>query len=248
MRQSVELLSQFYATAAGQVVRTILRARIQEAWQDTKGLDVLGIGYTTPIMDMFSDSRRALMAMPGAQGAEIWPQQAKVRSVLVEEEALPFATGLFDRIVMVHALEEAKSPSALLNEASRLLAPNGKLIIAVASRNGLWARSEKTPFGHGQPYSRSQLEKALNDAELEPLAWSYALYTPPLQALMGWAGAIERYAPLLVPLNGGLILMEAARRPFVAQTRAQERSLMDEVRDLLTGSPVPTAQKAALYK
>ena len=238
MRRSAEDLNLFYASPEGQVARELVCAKLTEAWPDVRGLDVLGIGYCTPYLDRFNGARRLLQAMPAGQGAEIWPADLRVRATLVEEEALPFPTALFDRILMVHALEESPTPHGLLLEASRLLSPAGKLILAVAARGGFWAHSEKTPFGYGQPYSRVQLESALRDAELEPLAWSYALYTPPVTSLLGWAAPLENILPRIWPMKGGLILMEAGRRPFVANTARPQPSLLQELRDLV-GAPQP---------
>ena len=38
----------------------------------------------------------------------------------------------------------------------RVLAPSGRVIV-VPNRRGPWARADNTPFGHGRPYSRSQI-------------------------------------------------------------------------------------------
>ena len=59
-------------------------------------------------------------------------------------------------------------PASLLQEVWRVLAPSGRVIIAVVARDGLWANAESTPFGHGRPYSRRQLAALLREAELEP--------------------------------------------------------------------------------
>ena len=50
-----------------------------------------------------------------------------------------------------------------------MLAPSGRVIIVAAARMGLWADAEKTPFGHGRPFTRGQLESLVREAELEPL-------------------------------------------------------------------------------
>ncbi len=250
MRRSVEDLNAFYATPEGQVVQRLVNLRLKDQWNDVRGLDLLSIGYATPYLDNFNEARRVLQAMPAAQGAEIWPKDLKVRATLVEEEALPFPSALFDRILMVHALEESPAPQNLLLEASRLLSPNGKLILVVAARGGFWAHAEKTPFGYGQPYSRGQLENAVRDAELEPMAWSHALYVPPVRSLLRWAKTIETVVPHIWPLTGGLILMEAGRKPFVATTARAQKSLLPELRGVLAGAgaPVPTSRTAAVPK
>ena len=90
---------------------------------------------------------------------------------------------MFDRVLAVHALEEADDPAALLAEIGRVMAPTGRLIVAVSSRDGVWTGAETTPFGHGRPYSRSQLESLIREADLEPAGWTRALYVPPVGAM-----------------------------------------------------------------
>lgn len=239
MRRSVEDLKTFYQTPLGESARRLIGVKLSEAWKDVQGQDVLGIGYPVPWLEQLGEARRILAAMPARQGAEIWPADMRVRTVLVEEDALPFPAGLFDRVLLVHALEEAADPHRLLLEASRLLSPSGRLIVVVAARGGFWAHAERTPFGHGQPYSRSQLDAALRAAELEPLAFSYALHAPPI--MLRWAGLMEKVAPMVWPVTGGVILMEAGRKPFVAQTRVQTASLLKDLQGVLAGQPVPTS-------
>ena len=50
--------------------------------------------------------------------------------------------------------------------------------------------------------------------------------------------------PRIWPLPGGLILMEAARRPFVANTVRAPKSLLKELQEVLVPSqqPVPTSR------
>ncbi|WP_392354321.1 methyltransferase domain-containing protein [Brevundimonas sp. LF-1] len=106
---------------------------------------------TPPWLDAFIGARRVIAAMPGAQGAEQWTAGGRNRTVLIDERRLPFAAGTFDRILLVHALEEADDPKALLTEAVRALAPSGRVILAAAARGGLWARAEATPSATAAP-------------------------------------------------------------------------------------------------
>ena len=135
------------------------------------------------------------------------------RTVLGEEAHLPFPDAMFDRIVLIHALEESQSPPHMLREIWRILAPQGRLALIVPNRAGLWARMESTPFGHGRPFSKGQLSRLLTDAALTPTAWARALYAPPWRwsckdgRALGWEQAGEKIAPHL----GGLILAEAVK-------------------------------------
>ena len=92
---------------------------------------------------------------------ELWPHREPNRAALSAERSLPFPNALFDRVLVIHGLEESEAPAALLAEARRVLAPSGRLIAAVASRHGLWSRADATPFGHGRPFTRTQLEAAV---------------------------------------------------------------------------------------
>src|SRR5690606_41937945 len=63
-----------------------------------------------------------------------------------------------------------------------------------------------TPFGHGRPFTRRQLEDLVRGAELEPLAWSQALYLPPWPLLAGAAEGVEAVASRVLPGAAGVIL------------------------------------------
>jgi len=242
VRVSAEAFNSFYAAPEGRLVQSVLTQAVREAWPDVSGLDILGLGYTNPYLDQMSHARRVISAMPAAQGAEIWPRLSKNRCTLVEEEALPFPAGLFDRALLVHALESSTTPIALLCEVSRVLSPMGRVIVAVAARGGLWSLSENNPFGHGQPYSRSQLEHTLRAAELEPVAFSSTLYVPPMRALLGWANSFEALGRHVLPFSGGILLVEAVRRPFITNHRPVEKSLVEGLRQALGANPLPQAK------
>ena len=220
MRRSIDDLRTFYGEPTGALVRRMLARRLDDAWGEAEGCDVLGLGYATPWLDGFVGARRVIAAMPGAQGAEQWAAAGRNRTLLVDERRLPFAAGAFDRILLVHALEEADDPRALLSEAVRALAPAGRIILATAARGGLWARAETTPFGHGRPFTRGQLERLVREVGLEPAAWSQALYVPPWRPLLPMAEGIEQVGRWVFPGAAGLIMLEATRQSY-ARIRPQ---------------------------
>ena len=222
MRQDVLELRRFYASPLGREVARLIGRKVTEAWGDVSGLDVLGLGYATPLLAE-AGQRRRIAAMPAAQGVEVWPLDGAALSCLVDDHALPFPNALFDRVVAVHALEESEDPGELLREVGRVLAPTGRLIIAATARHGLWADSEATPFGQGRPFSRAQLERLLIEAELQPQGWTRALYAPPLENAHRWAGAFERLGARFWPPFAGLILVEATKHTFAVIPRAVRR-------------------------
>ena len=220
MRRDVLELRRFYATPLGRAVREMVARKVDEGWGSVSGLDVLALGYATPFLEGSQAARRIVAAMPAAQGVEAWPHGAANLACLCDEGSLAFPNALFDRILLVHGLEESDDPLVLLREAWRVLAPSGRLIIVAASRLGLWSDAEQTPFGHGRPFTRRQLEQLVREAELEPLAWSRALYVPPLAWTAGWAEGFEQIGSRLLPQFSGLILLEAVKQTFAVKPKA----------------------------
>ena len=220
MRRDVLELRQFYASELGAAARAMVERKLKEAWGDAHALDVLALGYGTPFVGVFREgARRVVAGMPAQQGVEVWPGGGRNLATLTPEDALPFRNALFDRILVVHAIEECADPVALLREVWRVLAPSGRVIVTVASRNGPWANTERTPFGHGRPYSRSQLAELLREAELEPSGWTRALYAPPVSWLARWAEGFEQAGSRLWPPFAGLLLMEAVKQTFAVKPR-----------------------------
>ena len=220
MRRDVLELRQFYASRLGQIAREMTARKVAEIWDGARELDVLGVGYATPFLGPLKDTaRRVIAAMPAQQGVEVWPGREPNLTALTGEDTLPFRNALFDRILLVHALEESPDPLALLREVWRVMAPSGRVVVVVAARNGAWANSESTPFGHGRPFSRHQLAALLREAELEPSGWTRALYAPPLEWTAGWAEGFEQAGSRIWPSFAGLVLMEAVKQTFAVKPR-----------------------------
>ena len=237
MRRSIEDLRTFYGEPTGTLVRRLLARRLEDAWGEAANCDVLGVGYATPWLDAFVGARRVVAAMPGGQGVELWPTVGRNRTLLVDDRRLPFAAGSFDRVLLVHALEEADDAAALLTEAVRAMAPAGRIILAAAARGGLWARAEATPFGHGRPFTRGQLERLVREVGLEPTAWSQTLYTPPWRPLLGMADGIEQVGRRIAPGAAGLILLEASRQAYARVSPGGVAARVRVTRPALTPQP-----------
>lgn len=220
MRRDVRELRAFYASPLGQAARDRVGAKIVEAWEGARRLDVLGIGYATPFLEAFRpEARRVIAVSPAAQGVEPWPAGRKGLACLSSETRLPFTNALFDRVLLVHALEESDDPEGMLAEAMRVLASNGRIILVAANRRGLWSRAESTPFGHGRPFTRSQLEAVVRAVGLEPTAWSRALYAPPHSFFAPFAEALEQVGSRLAAPMSGVILLEAVKQTLAVKPR-----------------------------
>lgn len=237
MRRDVLELRDFYASPLGRAVREAVARRLQLAWGDAAGLDVMLWGYATPFAANLSAARRVVAAMPARQGVEAWPAFARNRACLAPEDRLPLRSSLFDRVLLAHLLEESEAPAAALAEVSRVLGPTGRVVIVTASRAGLWSRVESTPFGHGRPYSRGQLERAVREAGMEPVAWSRALHTPPMSLFAGQSDLWEAAGSRLWPGLSGLVLLEAVKQSFAVRARPEPARVRARVRPALAPAP-----------
>lgn len=221
-------LWEFYGTRIGQVARRLIRRRIREIWPDAKGQTVLGLGYATPFLRPFRDeAQRVIAIMPSQQGVLSWPRDGKGLVCLADEAELPLQDVSVDRVLLVHALECTEQLRAMLNEIWRVLDANGKLLVVVPNRRGIWARLDRTPFGHGHPYSPSQLSRLLREAMFTPTLTAHALYVPPSDSpmLLRSALAIERLGERWFPRFAGVVLVEATKqiyaRPKARPVRAR---------------------------
>ena len=102
-----------------------------------------------------------------------------MRSCLVEPDFLPLPNVHLDRLLLVHALEFEHDPGRVLDECWRVLDGAGRLMVIVPNRRGMWARAERSPFGHGRPFSGRQLHKLLK-LHFEPRQTHRAVFIPPL--------------------------------------------------------------------
>ena len=219
-------LRNFYAQRLGVVARRFVGRGIRKRLADTRGMSVLGVGYSTPYLGLFrEEAERCLAFMPAAQGVMKWPTNRPGLAALVDELELPLTDSAVDRVLLVHALEMAHDPVALLREVWRVLAGGGRLLIVVPNRRGVWARLDTTPFGHGRPYSRSQITHLLREAWFTPTGWGEALHVPPVAR--GWflrsAVAWERAGSAVATPFAGVHIVEATKQVYRAIPARRER-------------------------
>jgi SAM-dependent methyltransferase len=239
-------LRNFYAQRLGVVARRFIGRGIRMRWPDTRGMRVLGVGYATPYLGLFrEEAERCLSMMPAVQGVVRWPSTRPALNALVEEDDLPLTDAAVDRALLVHALEMSTDPAELLREAWRVLAAGGRLLAVVPNRRGLWARMDTTPFGHGRPYSRSQIMNLLRDTWFTPTGWDEALYVPPVPR--GWflrsAVAWERTGSTLSAPFAGVHIVEATKQVYRAiPARREKRRFVPTLKPVLAPSPGAAAR------
>ena len=181
MQLDIHDLRDFYHRPLGAIARRMLVGRVRARWRNAKGLTVMGLGFAAPFLASFrGEALRVGALMPAGQGAMVWPSSGACQTAMVEESTLPLPDASVDRLLLVHYLEVSENPQQLLREIWRVLKPNGRLLVVAPNRRGPWARLDTTPFGHGHPYSQSQLASLLTECMLTPIEWGAALHLPPL--------------------------------------------------------------------
>ena len=251
-------LQNFYASPLGEVSRRLVSRVIRARWETAAGLAVAALGYGSPYIERFRDTaERCIALMPAEQGVLIWPDERACASALVETQMLPLPDGSIDRLLLAHALETASQPEALLEEVWRIVAPEGRVLIVAPSRRGIWARTDATPYGHGLPYSRTQLRDLLQRALLSPIFWGEALYSPPIarRFVIRSAPAVERLGAALSLPFAGVHIVEAVKqvyRPVAARSVPRPRlvplhpALAPAARRQIHGARSPGAARFAV--
>lgn len=211
-------LREYYANSLGKATQRLIVAKLGGHLPQDPQATVLGLGYVTPYLDQSSEGvSRQLAFMPARRGVIHWPETGLVSSALVDELDLPLGDNSVDVALLVHCLEFTDSPEELLQEVWRVLTPQGKLLLVVPNRSSLWAMRDISPFGHGQPFSRSQLLGLLKVAQFSMTRLEYALFMPPSKRLAGSALAkfIEKLGAA-ANLRGisGVLIIEAQKQVF----------------------------------
>lgn len=217
-------LKSFYASSPGRLVRRLLLTRIRRIWPDLHGLRVMGYGYAMPYLRGLSEgTERSFAIVSDGASLHSWPEGEKGLVCLSAEGELPLETESVDRILLIHGVEKAQDLDVLLQEIWRVLKSNGRVLMVVPNRLGLWARADWTPFGHGTPYTAGQIHHYLHDHLFTHERTERALFMPPFRSflMMRAAYALERVGQFILPGLAGVHLIEAGKQIYAGAGRAR---------------------------
>ena len=217
MMRTIYDLKSFYECKRGRIVQPLLMQCIQSIWPDAAGLRMMGAGYAVPFLAAYRDgAERVFAVMPEKLGVHGWAPEGKNCACLSAEGELPIETESIDRILLVHSLEYTDLAAPYLDELWRVLKSTGRILVVVPNRRGLWARAEWSPFGHGVPYSGSQLAAVLRDHLFAIETVRRAVFIPPLRSsfLMRSLLPVERFLSKILPGLGGVVMVEASKQIY----------------------------------
>ncbi len=220
-------LRDFYETEMGQVAHRMVSRGLRQLWPDLTGKSLVGLGFAPPYLTPFvGEAERVAAFMPAQQGVLHWPADAPGGACLVEETALPLPDASVDRLLLVHGLESSEALRAMMEEIWRVLAGDGRLLVVTPNRRGLWSRSDRSPFGWGQPYGLQQLNGLLRGYGFVPTASARVLYIPPVRSgkLLLSAETWENLGARWFTRFSGVVLAEARKQVWAPSSLRSTRS------------------------
>ncbi len=229
-------LREFYASRFGNTTERLIANRLTPLMGSLAGTTIMGLGYGLPYLKSGMDEARKCFAfMPARQGVIHWPPDGLIRSSLVDECDLPLLESTVDLALVIHGLELTDAPGEMLSEIWRVLTPQGRLLLIVPNRRGLWASFDTSPFGYGQPFSGPQLASQLREARFSIVSWSQALFFPPVggKLMLSTAGLWEGIGRRIVPGLGGVILVEAVKQVYAISSGKRVRRVARGLRPVL---------------
>lgn len=261
MRPDVLSMHRFYQSPVGVAVSQLIQQCIQPMWKAPK-TNLYGLGYALPYLDLSQAQQstqgnensgfRGFALMPAAQGVCHWPSMQASATALVDEYHLPIEDSSVERLLVVHALEHSDRPAHLFREIWRILAPGGQVIAVAPNRRRTWSALDTTPFGHGQPYSRTQISSLMQDQMLPPEKWDTALMVPPLR----WPGAsgmmrmMERSLHSMGKNLGGALIVSAQKQVYGALSESKGSASLKKgrapVNPVYTGLTIKRGDQATL--
>jgi len=207
---------------------------------------IMGCGYATPFLRSFMDeAERVFAVMHAAGGAHYWPYHhypgEKNLVCLSEESELPIETNSLDRVLLIHDLEFSELLNEHLKEVWRVLKSNGRLLVVVPNRSGLWAHADWSPFGHGRPYSHPQIQKLLREHQFVHERTEQALFLPPIKYsfILKTTSFYEQIGRRLLPIMAGVHLIELSKQLYAKPDQDSGSKVMVRGRSFLPKAVVP---------
>lgn len=171
--------SSFYTTARGQCFLALVGERLRWFWPDLgQQHAVLGLGHAAAYLEKLESGKNTPACLVAGNAPQWGAAPPLGRSCVVDMHSLPFQPEQFDRVLMVHALDDRKQSVSVLRAAGQVMKPDGRLLLIVPSRFGGRARLRGTPFRHDAAFSRRCLRQMLAAAMLKPEQWMKPFFCP----------------------------------------------------------------------
>lgn len=208
-----DLFAAWYASPAGAHFAALEQHLVGGVLSDLFGYHVVQLGGHHPA-DLLGTSRIShRMVVDLGLGAG-------TAALACAEDALPFAAGVVDVLVLPHVLEFADDPRRVLREAERVLIGEGHLVVIGFnpwSWYGLWAlarRWQGRPPWNGHLIPVARLQDWLQLLGFDIVHVRHAAFRPPMHnpRLYRHTAFIERLGAYCCPPLGGLYVVVGKKR------------------------------------
>lgn len=203
----------WFSTPVGQVADRLEKALVYRLAQPRSGESALDVGTGTGhwacdlarrgLRVTGCDSSEAMLRVARATGENVIWQQA-------EAEALPYPSDSFDLVLSVTALEFVRDPTRALDEMWRVVAPRGRLVVAVLNANSSWgwtykrvAERQDTPFRHARFFSPAEFVAMLS--RYGRLRWNSSVFFDPSGRDLAFADFWEKLGQTFCRGRGALL-------------------------------------------
>jgi len=217
MFYNVDELTKFYKTFLGKVSVRIIEEKLKDIFQFSSNLKILGIGYPVPWLENLSNSAIDLfLAIPSQFSDYKWSRYQLNQTFVFEDIAIPIPDFYFERVFICHSIENSNEVEKLFKETWRVLDGQGKLILILPNRLGLWSRNENNPFGQGVPFTSFQISKLLNQYGFTNIKIYFSLFFPPSKnkIILNNADKFEYIFSKIFPSMGGIMIVEATKSMY----------------------------------
>lgn len=242
MAFSANAFADFYESETGRLAQQAVSLKIRDYWHDVRHHKVLGLGYALPYLDKsLEQAERVITMIPEARGAQPWPKEGGNLLCSGDARDLPFPVESFDRILAVHYFEFTGRLPKAIEQAWRVLQPNGRLLLVVPNRLSAWARADHTPFGCGTPFTLGQIETVLRQNKFRIERTQRTLFVPPFRSerLSRYLAVFEGGGQVLLPGLCGAFVIEASKQIY-APVKPDRGSKLEAAARILIPKPEPS--------
>jgi SAM-dependent methyltransferase len=208
-------LCQWFAQSPGRSVLAVESHALRAVWPSLFGKVAVQLGCAGPVdlLEACNAQVRAVLDLPGVAAAP----GARVFGV---PEQLPFDSRSVDLMLLPHTLEFADDPHQVLREVSRVLTPEGHVVILGFNPFSLWGlwrllrrRGGNAPW-NGHFLQLARIKDWLKLLDFEIARGSMLYYRPPLasETTMDRLHFLDKAGDRWWPMAGAVYLLVAKKR------------------------------------
>lgn len=208
-------LCAWFAQSPGRSLLAVESYALRTVWPSLFGKVAVQLGCVGPVdlLDACNAPVRALLDLPGAPSA-------RVARVYGELEALPFDSRSVDLMLLPHTLEFCADPHQVLREVSRVLTPEGHIVVLGFNPFSLWGlwrlalrRRGAAPWT-GNFLNLVRLKDWLKLLDFEFVQGSMLYYRPPVvkETTMERLRFLDKAGDRWWPMAGAVYLLVAKKR------------------------------------